>query len=150
MKQSIDKIDEKILSELRANSRVAHAELAGRVNLSRNAVRQRIDRLERHGLIGGYTIIEGHISKSRQRMIAMIFVERHDRMRGSDVLQAIRGIEEVVSCDVMSGDFDLVLRVEASEADRIRLIWQQISALPGVKDTVTAFALTSLIDRQKP
>lgn len=71
-------------------------------------------------------------------------------MRGSDVLQAIRGIEEVVSCDVMSGDFDLVLRVEASEADRIRLIWQQISALPGVKDTVTAFALTSLIDRQKP
>ncbi|TIP15170.1 MAG: Lrp/AsnC family transcriptional regulator, partial [Mesorhizobium sp.] len=59
----------------------------------------------------------------------------------------LRRIPEVVACDVMSGEFDLVVRVEATEADRTRQIWQEISALPGVRDTLTAFALSSMIRR---
>nr|WP_165909471.1 Lrp/AsnC ligand binding domain-containing protein [Shinella sp. JR1-6] len=47
----------------------------------------------------------------------------------------------------MSGEFDLVVRVEAGTADRIREIWQAISAVSGVRDTVTAFALSSMIKR---
>lgn len=77
----------------------------------------------------------------------MMFVYRHDRMRGGDVLQALKNLPEVVSCDVMSGEFDLVVRVEADAADLIREIWQEISALSGVRDTLTAFALSSMIKR---
>ncbi len=47
----------------------------------------------------------------------------------------------------MSGDFDLVVRVEANSADRVREIWRQVSALTGVRDTLTAFALSSMIKR---
>lgn len=43
----------------------------------------------------------------------------------------------------MSGEFDIVLRVEAASADRIRSIWQEISAMQGVRDTLTSFALSS-------
>jgi Lrp/AsnC family leucine-responsive transcriptional regulator len=68
-------------------------------------------------------------------------------MRGGDVIQALKRVPEVVSCDVMSGEFDLVVRVEASVTDRIREIWQDVSALPGVRDTLTAFALSSVIKR---
>lgn len=49
-------LDERILAELTANARIAHAELGLKVNLSRNAVRQRIERLERDGAIQGYTL----------------------------------------------------------------------------------------------
>jgi len=45
----------------------------------------------------------------------------------------------------MTGDFDLLVRVESPQADRIRQIWQSISELPGVRDTLTAFALSSVI-----
>lgn len=55
----IDPIDERILEELRHDARLPTAELARRVNLSRNAVRQRIERLEREGSIAGYTIALG-------------------------------------------------------------------------------------------
>lgn len=64
-----------------------------------------------------------------------------------EVIHALKRLPEVVSCDVISGEFDLVVRVEASATDRIREIWQEVSVLPGVRDTLTAFALSSMIKR---
>lgn len=145
MKYLLDKTDEQILRELKANGRISHAELSAKVNLSRNAVRVRIERLEREGFIKGYTIVVGEGAAGRQVTTALIFVYRHDRMRGGDVIQALRRIPEVIACDVMTGDFDLLVRVESGHSDRIRQIWQEISALPGVRDTLTAFALASVI-----
>jgi Lrp/AsnC family transcriptional regulator, leucine-responsive regulatory protein len=145
MKYLLDKVDEQILVELKTNGRTSHAELSAKVNLSRNAVRARIERLEREGFIKGYTIITGDGGGSQQVTTALIFVYRHDRMRGGEVIQALRKIPEVVACDVMTGDFDLLVRVESSEADRIRQIWQSIAKMPGVRDTLTAFALSSVI-----
>lgn len=147
MKRLLDRADERILAELTRNARIPHAELADKVSLSRNAVRQRVERLERSGVIKGYTIVAGDGRGRTATIAAMMFVYRHDRMRGGDVIQALKSVPEVVSCDVMSGEFDLVVRVEAGAADRIREIWQEISALPGVRDTLTAFALSSMIKR---
>ena len=56
---SLDQIDQRILAELTKNARISHAELATKVLLSRNAVRQRIDRMERQGYIQGYTWLPG-------------------------------------------------------------------------------------------
>jgi Lrp/AsnC family transcriptional regulator, leucine-responsive regulatory protein len=145
MKYLLDRVDEQILCALQANARASHAELSGKVNLSRNAVRVRIERLEREGFIKGYTIITGDGGNDSHITTALMFVYRQDRMRGGEVIQALRRIPEVVACDVMTGDFDLLVRVESSQADRIREIWQLISELPGVKDTLTAFALSSVI-----
>ncbi|AEV62762.1 Leucine-responsive regulatory protein, regulator for leucine (or lrp) regulon and high-affinity branched-chain amino acid transport system [Pseudomonas brassicacearum] len=50
---------------------------------------------------------------------------------------------EVISCNVMSGDLDIVLTVQAMNADRIHRVWSEISALPGVLNTVTSFVLSS-------
>lgn len=147
MKRLLDRADERILAELTRNARIPHAELAERVSLSRNAVRQRIDRLERDGHIQGYTIVAGDGKARAAAVAAMMFVYRHDRMRGGDVVQALKRIPEIVSCDVMSGEFDLLVRVEAGATDRIREIWQEVAALPGVRDTLTAFALSSMIKR---
>lgn len=145
MAKNLDRIDEVLLAELKANARASHAELSSKVNLSRNAVRVRIERLEREGFIRGYTIVIGDGESSQNLTTALMFVYRHDRMRGGNVLHALRKIPEVVACDVMTGDFDLLVRVESAEADRIRQIWQQISEMPGVRDTLTAFALSTVI-----
>ncbi|MBB6219604.1 Lrp/AsnC family transcriptional regulator [Rhizobium leguminosarum] len=147
MKYLLDRTDEQILIELKANARISHADLSAKVNLSRNAVRVRIERLEREGFIKGYTILTGDGGNSQNVTTALIFVYRHDRMRGGEVIQALRKIPEVVACDVMTGDFDLLVRVESHEADRIRQIWQLIAEMPGVRDTLTAFALSSIIRR---
>ncbi|WP_416416251.1 Lrp/AsnC family transcriptional regulator [Paenarthrobacter aromaticivorans] len=142
-----DDIDGQILAELRQNARISLARLGERVLLSRNAVRQRIERLERDGLIRGYTIRESADS-DRPRVSAVMLVYRQDRMRGSEVIAGLRAIPEVVICDVVSGELDLVVRVEATDAGRIQQIWKQVSAFPGVRDITTALSLSTVIDRQ--
>ncbi|MFZ6049364.1 Lrp/AsnC family transcriptional regulator [Pseudomonas sp. CR3202] len=145
MKRILDPLDERILAELTANARIAHAELGDKVNLSRNAVRQRIERLERDGAIQGYTLKTGDGRRPGSLISAVIFVYRYDRMRGEEVLQALRSIPEIVQCEVMSGEFDLMLRVDAATPERVHLVWKEISAMPGVSNTVTSFVLSSVI-----
>jgi DNA-binding Lrp family transcriptional regulator len=66
-------------------------------------------------------------------------------MRGAEVLQALRAIPEVIQCDVMSGEFDLMLRVGAGSPQRVHKVWTEIAALPGVENTVTSFVLASVV-----
>lgn len=146
MRRITDAIDDRIIAELSMNARIAHADLATKVSLSRNAVRERIARLERDGPIGGYTIIRTPISGSRP-VSAMLFVYRQDRMRGASVINALKSMPEVISCDIVSGQFDLIIRIEAGDADRVREIWEEVAAIDGVVDTVTAFVLSSPVSR---
>jgi DNA-binding Lrp family transcriptional regulator len=145
VKRILDPLDEHIIAQLQLNARAAHAELAAKVNLSRNAVRQRIERLERDGVIQGYTVRTGEGRQATSNINAVIFVYRYDRMRGAEVLQALRAIPEVIQCDVMSGEFDLMLRVGAASPQRVHKVWTEIAALPGVENTVTSFVLSSVV-----
>jgi Lrp/AsnC family leucine-responsive transcriptional regulator len=142
MKRSLDKIDERIIEELSRNARTAHNDIAIKVNLSRNAVRLRIERLERDGYIKGYTILRGQASIEHPLIRALVFVYRQDRMRGTDVVRYLSAIPEVITCNVMSGDLDIVLNVETTSSERLNSIWSDISKLPGVANTVTSFVLS--------
>ena len=141
----LDDIDQQLLAALTEDARVPMVALANRVHLSRNAVRQRVERMERDGVISGYTVLRG--AASRPRVTAMVMVYRVDRMRGDIVIAALRGIAEVTRCDVLSGAYDLFVTVEADSMERVGQIWEQIASLPGVADTVTAVSLSRAIDR---
>jgi DNA-binding Lrp family transcriptional regulator len=141
----VDGTDHRILAELTADARVALVELAARVHLSRNAVKQRIERMERDGVIAGYTVVRG--AAAARRVTAIVMVYRTDRMRGAHVVTALERIPEVVRCDILSGEFDLFVTVRADTMDRIGEIWEMIAALPGVENTVTSLSLTRVIDR---
>ncbi|RXZ70290.1 Lrp/AsnC family transcriptional regulator [Agromyces albus] len=145
--RQLDAIDERILVELRTNGRVSHAQLGEIVRLSRNAVRQRIERLERDGRILGYTIREKELGSPT--LSATMLVYRQDRMRGADVLAALQQIPEVVECDVVAGELDLVVRVEAFSPERIQEVWTAVAVLPGVRDITTAMSLRTVIARPR-
>ncbi|MCC4790615.1 AsnC family transcriptional regulator, partial [Vibrio splendidus] len=53
--QGLDKLDRKILSNLLSNGRESIANLSRNIGLSRTAVAERINRLEKTGIIKGYT-----------------------------------------------------------------------------------------------
>lgn len=144
----MDSVDEKIIAELTRNARISHSELAGRVLLSRNAVRQRIERLERQGHIAGYTIVRAG-DDTGDVVSALVLVYRQDRMRGGDVLAALKRIPEVVICEILSGEFDIMVRLEAATLQRLRDIWEDIAEMPGVRDTVTALTLSSVVNRPR-
>lgn len=145
-----DDIDERILAELTRNARTPLVVLGERVRLSRNAVRQRIGRMERDGVIDGYTVVRGTTAAESSAVSAVLFVYRSDRMRGAAVLAELAAVPEVTRCDILSGDLDLLVRVHAGSVERVREIWEQISALPGVENTVTSLSLSTVIHRAAP
>lgn len=53
----IDKLDQKILDELRANGRISISELSRRVGLSATPCKHRIQNMEQGGVILGYTAL---------------------------------------------------------------------------------------------
>ncbi|MGV8944510.1 winged helix-turn-helix transcriptional regulator, partial [Thermomonas sp.] len=60
--------DELLLSLLRENARASTAEIARRLGLSRTTVQNRIERLERQGVISGYTVrVNDEYERSRIR-----------------------------------------------------------------------------------
>lgn len=141
-----DEIDNQILAELTTNARISLVTLGERVRLSRNAVRLRIERMEREGVIKGYTVVRGR-SGEGDRVSAMLFVYRVDRMRGADVLSELAKIPEVKRCDILTGDLDVLARVDARSVERVQEIWEFVSRLPGVQNTVTSISLSTTIDR---
>ena len=65
--------DEALLSLLREDARMPTAEIARRLQLSRTTVQSRIERLERSGVIAGYTVRIGD-EHERERIRALIMI----------------------------------------------------------------------------
>ncbi len=145
MGDRLDDIDRRILAELTADARIPLVALAARVHLSRNAVKQRMDRMERDGVIEGYSLVRG--SGRGRPITAFVMVYRTDRMRGAHVVTELTRIPEVTLCDVLSGEFDLLVTIEADSMERVGQIWEQIAAMNGVSNTVTSLSLARVIDR---
>lgn len=141
----LDQIDRQILARLTEDARTPLVALAAHVHLSRNAVKQRIERMERQGVIAGYTVVPGR--PAAPAVTAFVMVYRADRMRGAGVIAELSQVPEVRRCDVLSGDFDLLVTLEAESMDRIGAVWELIARLPGVANTVTAVSLTTVVDR---
>ncbi|MCF1596577.1 Lrp/AsnC family transcriptional regulator [Streptomyces muensis] len=102
--------------------------------------------MERQGHIAGYTIVRAG-EDTGDVVSALVLVYRQDRMRGGDVLAALKRIPEVVICEILSGDFDITVRLEAASLERVRVIWEDIAKMPGVRDTVTSLTLSSVVNR---
>tara|TARA_B110000003_G_C16442909_1_gene454761 strand:- start:119 stop:574 length:456 start_codon:yes stop_codon:yes gene_type:complete len=142
MKIQIDKFDRKIIEILTDNARISITELSSIINLSRNAVANRINKLETSGFIKGYTTIFGDVVADNRLVVAAIMVFRKDRMRDKDVIDYANKVQEIKSCYVVSGEYDIFLLIKAPSQERIHEIWTDISNLESVKHTETIFVLS--------
>ena len=61
----LDQTDHKIIELLSQNARRTMADIGERVSLSASAVTRRIERLERSGVIAGYTVVVDHRKAGR-------------------------------------------------------------------------------------
>ena len=142
MKTQLDNFDHKIMQALTGNARISITDLSHHVNLSRNAVTNRISKLEKSGFIKGYTAILGDGLTDNESVVASIMVFRKDRMRNNEVIEYADKVPEIKSCFIVSGEYDIFLNVSASSQERIHEIWKDISNLKSVDNTNTVFVLS--------
>ncbi len=145
----LDAVDRAILSLLQDNGRLANVDLADAVNLSPSACLRRVRRLEEEGFINQYVAL---IDPSKVGMGTNVFVEITLSSQAEDALDAFEAAvtarPEIMSCHLMAGDFDYLLRVVIDDvADYEALHRTHLAQLPGVARLVSSFALRPVCDR---
>lgn len=140
-----DSTDTALLALLRENARTPTAELARRLQLSRTTVQSRIERLERQGVVAGYTVVvadevEAHLVR------AHVLITLAPRQSGA-IERALRAIAEVRVLHSVSGPFDLIAIVAAASIGELDALIDRIGAIDGVERTTSAIVLSTRIDR---
>lgn len=143
--QPRDDLDQRLLDLLALNARESTADLARRLGVARTTVVARLARLERDGVISGYTVRLRH-DLAQQGLSAFVGITVQPRA-GADVVQLLQRLPEVRQLDSVSGQFDYVALLRAESAERLDALLDRIRALEGVQQTTTSVVLSRRIDR---
>jgi DNA-binding Lrp family transcriptional regulator len=137
--------DEALLSVLREDARASTAQIARRLGLSRTTVQSRIERLQRSGVIAGYTVrMAEDFERDRVQALVMVTV-LPKQMPG--VVEALRGMREVRSLQSVSGGWDLVALAVVPTIGEMDALTDRIGALPGVERTTSSLVLSTKFER---
>jgi DNA-binding Lrp family transcriptional regulator len=142
----VDDIDRRIVALLRENSRRSYQDIGGHVHLSAPAVKRRVDRLERDGVILGYTAV---VDPAAFGWHAEAFVDLfcEGRMPGEAIKRVVQREPGVVSARTVAGDASALLHLMARDTKDLEQALERIRAVDGVTRTVTQVVLSTLFER---
>jgi DNA-binding Lrp family transcriptional regulator len=142
----LDGIDRAIVALLRENARRSFQDIGNRVHLSAPAVKRRVDRLERDGVLLGYTAV---VDPQAYGWHAEAFVDLYcdGGMAAGEIKHAVQGESGVVSAHTVAGEASALLHVMAEDTKGLELALERIRATAGVTRTVTEVVLSTLFQR---
>jgi DNA-binding Lrp family transcriptional regulator len=142
---ALDDTARKLLALLRADAREAVSALARKLGLARSTVQERIARLERAGVIAGYTIRAGEDFAERQ-IAAHVMISVDPKMAAS-LTADLKKMPEVRSLAAISGAFDMMAEVAAETTAKIDAVLDAIGHLKGVQKTMSSIVLSVKFER---
>lgn len=141
----LDKIDQKIITALHQNARMAYKDLAVQVGLSAPAVSERVTRLQERGVIQGFHAHIDVLACGYQLEAILLVRTSHQQLMAT--IATVKTMPEVVSCDTVTGENCLVIRVFAHDIKHLdRLSYQ----LMPYGDTNTMVVKQNILSHQLP
>jgi DNA-binding Lrp family transcriptional regulator len=142
----MDDVDRSIVALLRQNARRSFQDIGHHVHLSAPAVKRRVDRLERDGVLLGYTAI---VDPEAFGWHAEAFVDVYceGNMPAGAIKLAVEREPGVVAAHTVAGEASALLHVMASDTKGLELALERIRATQGVTRTVTEVVLSTLFQR---
>ena len=135
---------EQLLRLIEADCTLTHKQLAAMTGTSEEKVDAEIKRLEEDGTIVGYKAVVDWDKTDREAVTALIEVKVEPQLGdGFDrVAERIYQYEEVESCYLMSGDFDMTVIISGRTLrDVANFVTQKLSTIDAVQSTATHFIL---------
>ena len=133
---SVDDTDRAIVAALRVDGRMSVRALAEQVHSSRANAYARLERLQRDGVITGFTV---RVDPVRLGLMTSAYVsvsiEQGSWREVLGVLEQLPGVEKVA---LVGAEFDMLVEVRAHDNHELRdVVLEQIQAVPGVRATRT-------------
>lgn len=141
----MDAIDERLLVLLSENARASVSELGRKLGLSRTTVQSRIERLERKGIIAGYT---ARLTEAYERGLVRAHVMITALPKSARRVEGeLRRLPSVKTLHSVSGHFDMIAVVAAATIAELDDIIDRIGAFEGVERTTSSIILSTRIQR---
>jgi Lrp/AsnC family transcriptional regulator for asnA, asnC and gidA len=130
--------EDRILEVLEDDAQASYAEIADRAGVSKPTVRKYIDRLERDGVIVGYSA-DVNPKKLSSQSIALVGID----VASERYVEATRELKELDAIEALyssSGDHMLMAEVRAPDGDGVgRVISEEILTIDGVEAAHPSF-----------
>lgn len=138
----VDSVDRQILDLLVQDGRRTVTDIAEHVNMSPSPVKRRIDRLERLGIIAGYTALLDY-----RRLGAGFEAFTELRFSGDtnveQMTMAATSVPEVIEVFTVAGDPDALIRIRVNSVRHLRDVVDQLRRSGAVIGTKTLMVLDS-------
>jgi Lrp/AsnC family leucine-responsive transcriptional regulator len=138
--EHVDNVDTMIIDLLVQDGRRTVTEIADHVSLSPSAVKRRIDRLERVGVIAGYTVILDH-NKLGSSFEAFVELRFAGDVKVEMITMAATSVPEVLEVFTVAGDPDALIRVRVSGVQHLRDVIDRLRRSGPVIGTKTLMVL---------
>ena len=140
-----DPLDRQLLALLQANARESTAALARRLGVARTTVLSRLARLERDGVVLGYTarLAPGEADRSVQAYVGIVTDPKKARL----VTQRLASLPELRQLCSVSGEFDYIALLRADTTARLDALLDEIGEIDGVNRTTSSVVLALRVDR---
>ncbi|WDY59653.1 Lrp/AsnC family transcriptional regulator [Pseudomonas sp. PSKL.D1] len=130
----LDRIDEAILNVLRVDGRITFEKLSTLVHLSPRPCLERVRKLERRGVIRGYSAIidEQKVAPGLSLLVLVALSGQSGRAAQKAFEATINACPEVHDCHLISGHFDYSLRLRCRDMEHYRVLtesWMNDDAL---------------------
>lgn len=137
--ERLDRLDKAILREIQKDGRISNVELSRRIGLSATPCLERVKRLEKEKFITGYV---AQVNPEKVGAALLVFVEITLERNAPDVFEefasAVRFLESIQECHLVSGNFDFLLKTRVSDMSDYRtLLGDTLLRLPSVSDSRT-------------
>jgi DNA-binding Lrp family transcriptional regulator len=142
----IDELDARLLHELDAAPRVGVLELSRRLHVARATVQARLDRLVRRGVIATFAPT---LNPEALGYGVTAFATLEIRQgRGTQVLEHLRSIPEVLEVHTITGEGDMLCRVVARSNDDLQDVLNRVTECEEILRTSTAIALSNPVSHR--
>lgn len=143
----MDAIDAELLRILREDARTSYQALGAAVGLSANAVAGRIRRMERDGVIAGFTVVTRAAAMGRD-VEALVDVRLASDQDDAGFEAAVARLPAVVEDVHLTGGTDHQLRVACRDVAELNELLRGLRAVDGVAGIETRLILHQAIDRR--
>jgi Lrp/AsnC family leucine-responsive transcriptional regulator len=137
--KALSRIDANILRQLQSNGRISYAELARRVGLTTTPCMERVKRMEKEGVIKGYTAL---LDPAYLQAELVVFVQIRLSRTSQDIFEQFKeaafALSEVQECYLVSGNFDYLIKARVADMSAYRvLLGETLLTLPGVQESTS-------------
>ena len=137
--------DQELVALLRRNARMSTTEIARRLGVSRTTAQSRIERLERGGVIAGYTVRFSEAYEASMVRALVLIVCTPKATPG--VIEALRRRDFVSKIHSVSGSYDLVAEVCTDGVAGLDAAIDVMGDIEGVDRTTSLIVLSTRFQR---